>query len=162
MCASCGELHTDGERLTVLEFAQIGTPLIPTVGQVEKVSRGLYTKDLITGGVVHATSDPQPCQAIEDFQKDLTHNHEGLEGLLLSKKGLYHEDDDGAIVHVGSDDVPEIVAVCPTCHPKLKRDQRPILSAANHQWVAPQPKALADLTWLERLLVSMVRHRVSA
>jgi hypothetical protein len=141
-----------------VEFAAIANPLRPSSMQVEKVSRGLYTQQY--GEIVPVGSEPEPCEAIEAFKQDMSHNHVALNGLLLSTKGIYRTDDDSHIVHVQAGEVPELVAVCNSCAAKLKKDKRPLLSAANNQWYGPQPKALADLTWLERILVSMVRHRV--
>jgi hypothetical protein len=108
VCASCGELHMRGKRLSVLEFSAIADPLCPSSAQVEKVSRGLYTQEF--GQIVHVGSEPQPCEAIEAFKEDMSHNHVALNGLLLSTKGLYQTDDDGKIVHVGAGEVPELVA----------------------------------------------------
>ena len=105
-------------------------------------------------------SEAQPCEAIEVFKQDMSHNHVALHGVLLSTKGVYRTDDESQIVHVEAGEVPELVAVCNSCASKLKKGKRPLLSAANNQWFGPQPKALAELTWLERILVSMVRHRV--
>ena len=147
-----------GKRLTVLEFAAIAETLRPSSAQVEKVSRGLYTQEF--GQIVHVGSEPQPCEAIEAFKQDMSHNHVALNGLLLSTKGVYRTDDDSQIVHVEAGEVPELVAVCNSCASKHKKGKRPLLSAANNQWFGPQPAALADLSWLERILVSMVRHRV--
>ena len=144
--------------LSVLEFVAIADPLRPSSAQLEKVSRGLYTQQF--GQIVHVGYEPQQCEAIEAFKEDLCHNHAALNGLLLSTKGVYQTDDEGTIIHVEAVEVPELVAVCNSCAKNLKKGKRPLLSAANNQWFGPQPKALAELTWLERILVSMVRHRV--
>lgn len=46
------------------------------------------------------------------------------------------------------------VNLCESCHRSIVVSRRPIEAFSNYRWIGEQPEELADLTWLEELLIT--------
>src|SRR5205814_9640571 len=46
------------------------------------------------------------------------------------------------------------VNLCESCHRSIVASHRPIEALSNYRWIGEQPEELADLTWLEELLIA--------
>ncbi|KAF8416923.1 hypothetical protein L210DRAFT_3357563, partial [Boletus edulis BED1] len=63
-----------------------------------------------------------------------------------------HEELEGPIL------APNCSRVCVTCWKILKRGASPTVALANHMWYGEIPFQLVGLTYIEKLLISKVRH----